>query len=206
MVSQDRESKERILRAAEVEFAQKGFDGARVDAIAAVAGVNKALLYYYFKSKAGLLEALFEDFFLQLKSAKGQIPRPEASEAQDDYWHAIVRQVFAVTRGRLDLLRVVLLEELKGGPGHDRVVRRWRSEWEAAFLEQGAPPCPDQAVFNFFFEDLNMIMFLLLNEKWSAAMDRSPQASEEVYFQLIRAQSDAYWNRTLGALDVSQPL
>jgi TetR/AcrR family transcriptional regulator len=49
-----------ILDAAERIFAQAGLDGARTDAIAAAAGVNKAMLYYYFKSKAGLYGAVLE--------------------------------------------------------------------------------------------------------------------------------------------------
>jgi TetR/AcrR family transcriptional regulator len=52
-----------ILIAAETEFANAGRAGARIDAIAAAAGVNKALLYYYFKSKDGLYEAVIEDHF-----------------------------------------------------------------------------------------------------------------------------------------------
>lgn len=201
MVSQQQtnEARLRILKAAETEFAEKGFDGARVDGIAQRAGVNKALLYYYFKSKAGLLDALFDDFFLQLKSERRQIPRPDDPTLLDDYWKAVIRHLFSVTRSRLELMRVALLEELKGGPGHDRVVRRWRTEWEATFSVPGAGiPRQDQAIFNFFFEDLNMIMFLLMNEKWSHAMGRSAQESEESFFHLVRVQSDAYWNRAAG--------
>jgi TetR/AcrR family transcriptional regulator len=52
-----------ILAAAEQSFAKSGLAGARTDAIAAAAGVNKALLYYYFKSKGGLYEAVVEDHF-----------------------------------------------------------------------------------------------------------------------------------------------
>ena len=52
-----------ILAAAEEVFAKAGLDGARIDAIAAAAGVNKALLYYYFKSKDGLYEAVIDDQF-----------------------------------------------------------------------------------------------------------------------------------------------
>ncbi len=37
-------------------FADFGLDGARIDAIAAEAGVNKALLYYHFQDKASLYE------------------------------------------------------------------------------------------------------------------------------------------------------
>ena len=47
-----------ILKAAEQIYAEHGLAGARTDAIAAAAGVNKALLYYYFKSKEGLYEAV----------------------------------------------------------------------------------------------------------------------------------------------------
>ena len=52
-----------ILAAAIQEFAGKGFDGAKVDRIAAEAGVNKAMLYYHFHNKAALfLEILREQF------------------------------------------------------------------------------------------------------------------------------------------------
>src|ERR1700722_21030670 len=52
-----------ILNAAGRIFAKSGLAGARTDTIAAAAGVNKALLYYYFKSKEGLYEAVVEDHF-----------------------------------------------------------------------------------------------------------------------------------------------
>jgi TetR/AcrR family transcriptional regulator len=52
-----------ILAAAGRVFAKAGLAGARTDAIAAAAGVNKALLYYYFKSKQALYEAVVEDHF-----------------------------------------------------------------------------------------------------------------------------------------------
>jgi TetR/AcrR family transcriptional regulator len=57
------ETRAAILSAAEQIFARAGLEGARTDAIAAEAGVNKALLYYYFKSKGGLYEAVVEDHF-----------------------------------------------------------------------------------------------------------------------------------------------
>jgi len=57
------ETRAAILAAAGQIFAKSGLEGARTDAIAAQAGVNKALLYYYFKSKDGLYEAVVEDHF-----------------------------------------------------------------------------------------------------------------------------------------------
>jgi TetR/AcrR family transcriptional regulator len=54
------ETQKRILRAAVQEFSTHGLSGARTDRIAESAKVNKALLYYYFKSKQGLYAAAVE--------------------------------------------------------------------------------------------------------------------------------------------------
>jgi TetR/AcrR family transcriptional regulator len=51
-------TRRRILAAALREFSAKGIDGARVDAIAARAGTNKRMLYYYFGSKDDLFRAV----------------------------------------------------------------------------------------------------------------------------------------------------
>jgi TetR/AcrR family transcriptional regulator len=59
-------SRDAILKAALAEFAQEGLAGARVDAIAASAGVNKALLYYYFHDKESLYGAVLDRFFIRL--------------------------------------------------------------------------------------------------------------------------------------------
>ena len=54
------ETRGRILDAALSEFAANGLAGARTEQIAAAAGVNKALLYYYFESKEKLYSAALE--------------------------------------------------------------------------------------------------------------------------------------------------
>ena len=59
MATRDPEAtKARILAAALREFSAKGIAGARVDAIAASAKVNKRMLYYYFGSKEGLFQEI----------------------------------------------------------------------------------------------------------------------------------------------------
>ncbi len=56
--AEDSGSKEKILIAARTEFAHEGLAGARVDRIAERAGVNKAMIYYYFQSKENLHAAV----------------------------------------------------------------------------------------------------------------------------------------------------
>jgi TetR/AcrR family transcriptional regulator len=62
-----------ILAAAESVFARAGLAGARTDLIAAQAGVNKALLYYYFQSKEKLYQAVLEDHFEQFNRQALQV-------------------------------------------------------------------------------------------------------------------------------------
>jgi len=57
------ESRAAILQAAIREFSREGVAGARTDAIARAAGVNKALLYYYFKDKETLYAAVLDQVF-----------------------------------------------------------------------------------------------------------------------------------------------
>jgi AcrR family transcriptional regulator len=57
----ERDSRASIAEAALVEFAEYGFDGARIARIAARARVNKQLLYYYFGSKSSLHQSVVRD-------------------------------------------------------------------------------------------------------------------------------------------------
>ena len=54
------EAEARILQAAQSEFEAKGYNGARMQAIADSAGISKASLHYYFRSKDKLFEKIFE--------------------------------------------------------------------------------------------------------------------------------------------------
>src|SRR5262250_2452604 len=62
-------SRAAILQAAVREFAREGVAGARTDAIARAAGVNKALLYYYFEDKEALYRAVLDEVFSGLRGA-----------------------------------------------------------------------------------------------------------------------------------------
>ncbi|WP_272819143.1 TetR/AcrR family transcriptional regulator [Scytonema hofmannii] len=56
-----------ILAAAEEEFAQHGFTAARTEAIAAKTGFAKSMIYYYFKDKEGLYQAVLEQSHADLR-------------------------------------------------------------------------------------------------------------------------------------------
>lgn len=62
-----------ILEAGQHEFAQKGYAGARVDAIAKRARINKRMLYHYFGGKEGLYLAVLEVSYAAIRSAEAQL-------------------------------------------------------------------------------------------------------------------------------------
>lgn len=65
-VRADRQTEERILDAARKVFIRRGTSGARMQEIAAEAGVNQALLHYYFRSKERLSVAVFQQLASRL--------------------------------------------------------------------------------------------------------------------------------------------
>ena len=58
-----KDTEKRILETAKRVFLQKGLDGARMQDIANEAGVNKALVHYYFRSKENLYKIVVQDVF-----------------------------------------------------------------------------------------------------------------------------------------------
>ncbi len=109
-------TKQRILESAAHEFASKGFDGARVDEIARSAGVNKALIYYYYKNKEELLTLLF------LETRDAVIALMKSGIMQNiDYTRPeqIKRMITAfldVLEERQDVIRVMIMETAKRAP------------------------------------------------------------------------------------------
>jgi AcrR family transcriptional regulator len=63
-------TQQEILRAAMTEFAGHGFGGARIEAIAERAGVNKKLIYYYFEGKDELFLAVLEQTYADIRAAE----------------------------------------------------------------------------------------------------------------------------------------
>jgi AcrR family transcriptional regulator len=64
---------EQILKAATEEFSEHGFAGARVDAIAARAGINKRMLYHYYGNKDDLFLAVMENAYAEIRSHEHEL-------------------------------------------------------------------------------------------------------------------------------------
>ncbi|GAA1457079.1 TetR/AcrR family transcriptional regulator [Williamsia maris] len=100
-------SRAALLDAAQAEFAEKGYSGGRVDAIATRAGVNKQLIAYYFGGKQGLYNAVTERrHALVAEFDTPDTPLPE-----------LALRYFAAFGDNPDLERIFLRENLDQDPG-----------------------------------------------------------------------------------------
>jgi TetR/AcrR family transcriptional regulator len=118
---QPEESRASILRAAVAEFAEHGIAGARTDAIARSAHVNKALLYYYFKDKDSLYEAVLDHVFGGLRARV--MPVLESDLAPRQKMLEYVGAYFDYIAANPRFPRVVQAEWMRAGEGSARMQR-----------------------------------------------------------------------------------
>ncbi len=200
-LNHDASSKERILGAAQAIFAKKGFDGARVDEIAKQAGVNKALIYYYFKSKEEILHALLhlaiDDFSARLGSPADLMSKVLDSPEDAD---ELVVDFLNYLRGRKELLSIAMMELMKDSERRDIIMSHLAEEaWNGdAYASLGIQADPAQArVTEFFTGLMPLAMFLILEDSWSKYYGES---SEEITRQFIAAFRETHVRYTMNVL------
>ncbi|MGH9571300.1 MAG: TetR/AcrR family transcriptional regulator, partial [Candidatus Angelobacter sp.] len=161
-----------ILKAALAEFSEGGVAGARTDEIARRAGVNKALLYYYFEDKedlyAAALEQVFSGLFEKVMTVlnNGSFPPRERLlryvEAHFDYiasapvYPRLVQREFMRTTGRTLSPAATRIFEKYGKPIYSKL-----RELISAGIEDGEfrPLDPAQAVTSM----LGVIVFYFIS-------------------------------------------
>ena len=143
---ENNESKERILNVSIKLFSEKGFDATRVNEIAEEAGVNKALIYYYFKSKEEILDHLIDLLFSNVTSMAMdfvhvnivRMLKDGRLDIKPDRLHFIDEEAlkyFLQQSGiyietltdyvleHRDIIRIILIESLKNGKHHSTLFR-----------------------------------------------------------------------------------
>ena len=112
-------SHDAILKAAIAEFAERGVDGARIEAIARQAKFNKSLIYRYFNDKQGLFEAALQRKLEERNDSVEKIPK-EISEVLQFYVKENMRDQNYVR---------VLLNEAQQNQGEPLIDNAWRREY-----------------------------------------------------------------------------
>jgi TetR/AcrR family transcriptional regulator len=111
---------EKIIEAATTIFLEKGKDGARMQEIADLAGINKALLHYYFRSKDKLYEEVFsKELGNFLRGVLGTVK--ESGDFKTFIKSFINRYIDNISK-RPKLVRFILWEIEKGGENLSKII------------------------------------------------------------------------------------
>jgi|GEM_PF-952166 TetR/AcrR family transcriptional regulator len=109
----DGKTKERILKAAIEEFIKCGFDGARTQAIADRAKVNKAMLHYYYANKENMYEQAINTVANAIIDKLGKIP---AEQPQiEDRIGSVMDAYIEIFTDYADYFKIVIYEAMRGG-------------------------------------------------------------------------------------------
>jgi AcrR family transcriptional regulator len=102
-----------IIEIATEEFAEKGYNGARIDEIAARTNTSKRMLYYYFRDKEGLFIAVLEEAYRRIREIESTLDldhlEPEAA------LRSLVGFTFDYQNANEDFIRLVMVENIHKG-------------------------------------------------------------------------------------------
>jgi len=171
-VGGETDNKARILEAAAAEFAERGFDGARVDSIALRAGVNKALIYYYYSNKEELLDLLFLETRDAVLGLIESIHFRERDLSSPEALTAMLTAFLELMEERQNVVRVILMELSKRTPINTRIFELVEEVMNAMFamtagvLEITATNRASHMVTEFFTGIMPLLNYVAYHEIW----------------------------------------
>lgn len=190
------DAKNRILQAAIKVFAEKSFEGSRVEEIAQEANVPKSLIYYHFESKDQILEVLIQGFIDEytelLRIAENDTHQTKVAkmpERREHYKDFFIRNA--------DMVRIIFMDSLKKSnkkPIIYKVVEAF-IETEEKFAITGTLERYDRderLVAEFFTNIIPQFAFLCFYESWVDYFKMENQHFEKLFFETAMATHGAY--------------
>lgn len=185
----------RILDSARAEFGDRGFAGARIERIARKAGITKALVFFYFKSKSNLYAELVDRLFLDLEA---RLFPALAETAPEELPAALVSAYFDVFDASPDTIRLFVREVTDGGAAivarmrrPDRVPYLRRLVGEVRRIRGGS----SEAAGAFILSAMSMILYSFIARDLFGKMFPDRTADEyraERRVEIVRVLSSAY--------------
>jgi TetR/AcrR family transcriptional regulator len=182
---------QRILTAARMEFEVKGYAGARMQAIADEAQISKASLHYYFRSKDGIFQRIFDEAFEEYLSIISKL----TVETPD--WENQIREFTGVLFEYIRCGRVLfLVREINRDPDliNKRLEKKKKSE-QVAYFERlqatGKITSTDPRLLFIFLNSL--CSFPVMNRvMFQKALRLSPRQYDEMMSDYARSVCDFF--------------
>lgn len=195
-------SKEKIINVAEEIFAEKGFDGARVDEIAKKAGVNKALIYYYFDSKDDILKSLFITLLTDVEKIFSNL----YSKTYDIYdIDKVLEGMLEFIMSKKDILKIAMIETLKSKSNNTliievaEIIMKKEIDDVRKLYEKKGVYFPDEEkkllVTEFFTGVMPMINYVVFQNEFSSYFNIDIETLKKNFLQSFKQTHYAYHMR-----------
>ena len=152
-------TKSKILRAAEAEFSEKGIWGARIDAIAESAGINKRMIYEHYISKEELYKTVLKEVYGRLAECEREFFAKDLSP--EAALRNVVHVYFAFLEKNPSFVRILMWENLNNARYIDAVdpatLKNPAIEYIVAQIKRGK----DKGVFRYDADEYQLTLSLL---------------------------------------------
>ena len=191
------ETKARILSTAEKLFSEVGFDKARVDDIAKEAGVNKALIYYYFESKDEILKTLFSSLVEDAKRMLVETVEKASDVLNEDNYKVLFDIYIRFIMEKRKILKVAIAESVKESSSSISVVMELGNLIINAEIESIRKACESKGlnypedkkeilVMEFFTGLMPFICFALFEDQWESYYHMSEKELCEYFYKAFK--------------------
>lgn len=189
------DARNRILSAAIKSFAEKSFEGSRIEDIAKTANVPKSLIYYHFKGKEEILSFLISNFLDEYS----QLLQTGKSDTHMDKSNHMGKKLttyysdFAMRNA--DLIRIMFIESLKKNtenPVIFKVVELMIKNESENIKHQLDYDINERRVAEFFTGLMPLYAYVCFNEKWCEHFDIAKADFDQLFITHMAQTHGAY--------------
>jgi AcrR family transcriptional regulator len=187
-------ARERILTAAVKIFAERSYEGSRIDEIAKEAQVPKSLIYYHFKSKEEILQVLIDNFIKEYMSLISENAEEDHQEKAQELQGRMKDIYYEFGMKNADLVRVILIDSLKKSnekPVLFQIVEAMIAK-EAENTKNTDINVQERMVAEFFTSFMPNYAYLCFADSWTEYFKIDRKQFDQLYLEIYEETHGAY--------------
>lgn len=187
-------ARERILNTAVKVFAEKSYEGSRIDEIAKEANVPKSLIYYHFKSKEDILQVLIDNFVKEYLDLIADTSQESHQEKAEELPNRMKNRYYEFGLKNADLVRVILIDSLKKSnekPVLFQIVEAMTAK-EAELKKGKEFNIQERRIAEFFTSFMPNYAYLCFADSWTKYFNMERKEFDTLFLQVYKETHGAY--------------
>jgi AcrR family transcriptional regulator len=193
-------ARERILNSAVKIFAEKSYEGSRINEIAREAQVPKSLIYYHFKSKDDILQILIDDFIKEYEALISSVAVEDDQVKAQEVPGRMEKLYHEFGLKHADLVRVILIDSLKKSnqkPVLFQIVEAMiAKETESDEVSESTKNMDyniqERRIAEFFTSFMPNYAYLCFADSWTEYFKMDRQQFDQIYLEVYKETHGAY--------------